>query len=111
MFVLVLCTCKEFCVSISRLKNDGSNLIQDRKYHLKSYKQCFVGKDFVDWLIARGEATNRADAIDLGKQFVEAGVISHGKLSHGLYVMNYLRGRLSSVGAFSKCMLQCCKHF
>ena len=61
------------------MRGDGSQLIQDRKYHLKAYKECFVGKEFVDWLIAKGEARSRADAVDLGKQLVDAGVISHGR--------------------------------
>ncbi len=81
---------------VYRLRSDGSNLIQDRKYHLKSYKQCFVAKDFVDWLVGRGEATNRQDAVDLGKQLVDAEVISHGKClaetaSCILLSLNYLQ--------------------
>ena len=28
--------------------------IIDRKYHSKTYKQCFVGKDCVAWFIANG---------------------------------------------------------
>lgn len=61
------------------MRGDGSQLIQDRKYHLKTYKECFVGKEFVDWLITKGEARSRADAVDLGRQLVDAGVISHGR--------------------------------
>lgn len=66
----------------TRMKGDGSQLIQDRKYHLKTYKECFVGKEFVDWLIAKGEARNRVDAVDLGKHLVEAGVIGHVVSDH-----------------------------
>ena len=51
----------------------------DRKYHLTSYKQCFVGKDFVDWLLAKGEASSRPEAIDIGRKLLEAGVFRHGE--------------------------------
>lgn len=62
-----------------RLRTDGSNLIQDRKFHLTNYKQCFIAREFVDWLITRGEASSRDEAIDIGRQLLEAGVFKHGK--------------------------------
>lgn len=73
-------------VLVFRIRSDGSSLIQDRKYHLKTYKQCFVAKDFVDWLLARGEATTRSDAVTLGKQLVDAGVICHGEITSPNYM-------------------------
>ena len=54
-------------------------MVQDRKYHLTTYKQCFIGKDFVDWLLVKGEATSRPEAIDLGRKMLEAGIFRHGK--------------------------------
>ena len=61
-----------------RIRSDGSNLIKDRKYHLATYKQVFVAREFVDWLISRGEASSRVEAVEIGKQMVEAGVFRHG---------------------------------
>jgi len=66
---------------LPRLKGDGSNLVHDRKYHLTTYKQCFIGKEFVDWLLNNGEATSRSEAIEIGKKMLEAGVFRHGKLN------------------------------
>ena len=63
-----------------RMKGDGSGLVQDRKYHLTSYKQCFIGKEFVDWMLAKGEASSRPEAIDIGRKLLEAGVFRHGML-------------------------------
>ncbi len=40
-----------------------------------------MAKDFVDWLLARGEATTRLDAVALGKQLVDTGVIGHGEIT------------------------------
>lgn len=65
---------------LHRLRGDGSNLIQDRKYHLSTFKNCFVGKEFVEWLVTRGEAPTRPDAVEIGKQLLETGVIAHGEL-------------------------------
>ena len=53
----------------------------DRKYHLTTYKQCFVGKEFVDWLVSKGEASNREAAMELGTQLLDAGVFKHGNHS------------------------------
>ena len=61
-----------------RMRGDGSNLIRDRKYHLHSYHSCFVGQEFVDWLVKKGEAQNRKEATEIGMQLVDAGVIKHG---------------------------------
>jgi hypothetical protein len=45
--------------------------IEDRKYHLKSYKDCFVGKEAVDFLISSGSANTREDAVILGLSLQE----------------------------------------
>ena len=63
----------------SRLRGDSSNLIQDRKYHLSTYKQAVIGKEFVDWLISKGEASNRQEAVEIGKELLDAGIIRHGR--------------------------------
>ena len=61
-----------------RLRGDGSNLIKDRKYHLATYKSAFVAREFVDWLISRGEASSRIEAVEIGRQLLDAGVFRHG---------------------------------
>jgi hypothetical protein len=60
-----------------RLRSDGSDLIKDRKYHLTTYKSAFVAQEFVDWLISRGETSSRIEAVDIGKQLLDAGVFRH----------------------------------
>ena len=42
--------------------------IRDRKHRLRSYKQCFVGKALVSWLLEHGYAADRAAALALGRQ-------------------------------------------
>ena len=40
--------------------------LKDRKYHLATYKQCFVGSEAVDFLVSSGIAESREDAVMLG---------------------------------------------
>ena len=40
--------------------------VKDRKYHLKKYKQCFVGREAVDFMVTSGWAKSRADAVRIG---------------------------------------------
>jgi hypothetical protein len=40
--------------------------IEDRKYRLTTYKDCFVGKEAVDFLISSGSANSREEAVTLG---------------------------------------------
>lgn len=41
--------------------------VSDQKYHLKTYKNCFVGKEAVDYLVKSGTATSREDAVQIGR--------------------------------------------
>jgi pyruvate/2-oxoglutarate dehydrogenase complex dihydrolipoamide dehydrogenase (E3) component len=41
--------------------------IADRTYRFKTYKQCFIGTEAVDYLISSGVATTRADAVRIGQ--------------------------------------------
>lgn len=69
-------------VIVYRIRSDGSSLIKDRKYHFTTYKQAFVAREFVDWLISRGEASSRIEAVDIGKQLLDAGVFKHGMFKY-----------------------------
>jgi pyruvate/2-oxoglutarate dehydrogenase complex dihydrolipoamide dehydrogenase (E3) component len=42
----------------------------DRKYHLSTYKNCFVGKEAVDFLLAKGYAGTREEAVRLGQSIM-----------------------------------------
>lgn len=41
--------------------------IKDRKYRLKTFKQCFIGTEAVDYLLETGHAQSRDDAVQLGR--------------------------------------------
>jgi len=41
--------------------------VRDRTFRLKTYKQCFVGSEAVDYLVNSGQAPSREDAVELGR--------------------------------------------
>lgn len=56
--------------------------IGDNKYHLRTYKQCFIGNKTVDTLVANGAARDRAEAVEIGNHMMELGVIQHVTKGH-----------------------------
>jgi hypothetical protein len=40
--------------------------VKDRRFHLKMYKQVFVGREAVDFLVNSGLAVSRDDAVRIG---------------------------------------------
>lgn len=41
--------------------------LEDRKYRLKTYKECFIGSEAVDYLVSSGKANSREDAVALAQ--------------------------------------------
>ena len=56
--------------------------VRDRKYHLKTWKQCFVATDLVKWLITSEYAKDESEAITLGNELVEHLHIIHVNRDH-----------------------------
>nr|DBA20024.1 TPA: hypothetical protein GDO54_015765 [Pyxicephalus adspersus] len=44
---------------------------QDHRYWLRTYPNCIVGKELVNWLIRNGQITTRAQAIAIGQALVD----------------------------------------
>ncbi|XP_074537361.1 rap guanine nucleotide exchange factor 3 isoform X1 [Halichoeres trimaculatus] len=64
--------------SIMIEKNPG--LIRDRKYHLKTYKQCCSGKELVEWLMKQNEGLQtRSQAVGIWQVLVDEGILIHVK--------------------------------
>ena len=53
-------------------------MVRDRRYHLRTYPCCFVGRELVDWLVKHGEASSRAVAVQCMCILQENGLIHHG---------------------------------
>ncbi|KAM5153160.1 rap guanine nucleotide exchange factor 4 isoform 1-T1 [Mantella aurantiaca] len=54
------------------------HMIRDRKYHLKTYRQCCVGTELVDWLIQLSSCVHsRTQAVGMWQVLLEEGVLNH----------------------------------
>jgi EAL domain-containing protein (putative c-di-GMP-specific phosphodiesterase class I) len=50
--------------------------IRDRLFNLRLYRQCFAGREAVDWLV-RHTQVSRAEALRLGRRLVALGCLKH----------------------------------
>lgn len=66
-------------VDVVRLMCDPASGIEvkNRKYHLKTYKKCFVASDAVSWMVNTLGLRTRARAEEMGQKLVEAQLIEH----------------------------------
>ena len=66
---------------IIRMRSSNGLEIKTRRYQLKLYKSCFVGKDAVDWLVSHLNVS-RSQAVAIGKKLVHKKVIHHVNDEH-----------------------------
>lgn len=59
-----------------RLRTSGGLDVRTRLHGLRSYADCFVGREAVDWLV-RHQSVDRAHAVRLGQRLMALGLISH----------------------------------
>lgn len=51
---------------VAAMRTVGGIHIKERQFHLKTYPQCFVGTEAVDWLVSHLQIS-RQDAVELGQ--------------------------------------------
>eukprot|EP00891_Asterochloris_glomerata_P006939 jgi/Astpho2/6939/Aster-x1409 len=56
--------------------------VKDRSYHFKTYRQCFVGSTAVQWLLSAGYADDAAEAVQMGNDMLNLGLLHHVKHEH-----------------------------
>jgi len=59
-----------------RMRSMGGLDIRDRVHHLRSYRQCFVAREAVDWLV-RELKLSRTEATHIGRRLVALGWVRH----------------------------------
>ncbi len=59
-----------------RLRTVGGLDVRTRLHGLRSYADCFVGREAVDWLV-RHQRVGRAEAVRLGQRLLALGLIGH----------------------------------
>nr|XP_023650355.1 phosphatidylinositol 3,4,5-trisphosphate-dependent Rac exchanger 2 protein [Paramormyrops kingsleyae] len=57
------------------------HLIKDRKRKLTTFPKCFLGSEFVSWLMEIGETDNLEEGVHLGQALLENGIVHHGEAS------------------------------
>ncbi|XP_056363683.1 DEP domain-containing mTOR-interacting protein-like isoform X1 [Oenanthe melanoleuca] len=60
-----------------RLRLHDGKLVKDRRYHLRTYPNCFVAKELTDWLVEHKEAPDRETAIRLLQKLMDHYIIHH----------------------------------
>ncbi|MEM8805250.1 MAG: mechanosensitive ion channel protein [Cyanobacteria bacterium P01_G01_bin.38] len=61
---------------VAAMRTVGGIQIKDRQFRLKSYHQCFVGSEAVDWLVADLDISRQA-AVRIGQRLIDEGWIHH----------------------------------
>lgn len=57
------------------LSGTSGILLQTHRYRLRSYSNCFLGTEIVDWLISQHKASTRTQASSLCQALLEAGYL------------------------------------
>ncbi|XP_052002845.1 DEP domain-containing mTOR-interacting protein-like isoform X3 [Xyrauchen texanus] len=60
-----------------RLRLHESKVIKDRRHHLRTYPNCFVAKEIIDWLIEHKETSDRDTAIKIMQKLLDQSIIHH----------------------------------
>jgi len=59
--------------------------IKNRKVKLKTYKNCFLGKDMVNWLCEKNIAEDRHSATLIGQKFIDLKYMKHAGEENGIF--------------------------
>ncbi|XP_041638575.1 DEP domain-containing mTOR-interacting protein [Cheilinus undulatus] len=60
-----------------RLRLHDGKLIKDRRYHLRTYPNCFVAQELIDWLVSHKEAPERETAVCLMQHLMDHDIVHH----------------------------------
>ena len=72
----------------TQMRNDPQ-LVRDRRYHARLYRNCMVGRKACTWLAERGFAQTLEDAVKIGNKMIEIGLLRHVTSAHA-FKNNYL---------------------
>lgn len=76
------------CLPPSRLRLHEGKVIKDRRHHLRTYPNCFVAKELIDWLIEHKEASERDTAIKIMQKLLDQSIIHHGEAARSWRVIS-----------------------
>eukprot|EP01100_Stratorugosa_tubuloviscum_P007684 TRINITY_DN3171_c2_g1_i1.p1 TRINITY_DN3171_c2_g1~~TRINITY_DN3171_c2_g1_i1.p1 ORF type:complete len:568 (-),score=220.56 TRINITY_DN3171_c2_g1_i1:26-1708(-) len=63
---------------ITRMRDPALGIqSRDRTYHMRTYKDCFIGSELVDWMMVSLPISQRSEAVIIGKKIREFGYLLH----------------------------------
>ncbi|RUS85163.1 hypothetical protein EGW08_007067, partial [Elysia chlorotica] len=65
-----------------RVQMTEDSQVRDRRYHLRKYRKCVIGREAVDWLLKRYHVQSRDEAVRAMKILQENGLIRHGSYNY-----------------------------
>jgi hypothetical protein len=68
-------------VAQGRARLAGGVDVRDRRWRLRLYPRCFVGREAVDWIVQH-EGVSRAKAVRIGRRLVALGLMAHVVAEH-----------------------------
>ncbi|XP_034023166.1 DEP domain-containing mTOR-interacting protein [Thalassophryne amazonica] len=60
-----------------RIRLHDGKLIKDRRYHLRTYPNCFVAEELIAWLVSHKEAPDRGTAVSLMQHLMDHDIVHH----------------------------------
>ncbi|XP_071773568.1 DEP domain-containing mTOR-interacting protein isoform X1 [Centroberyx gerrardi] len=60
-----------------RLRLHDGKLVKERRYHLRTYPNCFVAQELIDWLVGHKEAPDRPTAVCLLQHLMDHDIVHH----------------------------------
>ncbi|XP_030634455.1 DEP domain-containing mTOR-interacting protein [Chanos chanos] len=60
-----------------RMRLHDGKLIKDRRYHLRTYPNCFLAQELIDWLISHKEVPDRDTAVQLMQHLMDNDIVHH----------------------------------
>ncbi|XP_043209470.1 integral membrane protein GPR155-like [Amphibalanus amphitrite] len=57
-------------------------LVTDKRFRLKLFRHVFTGQEMVEWLLRRGLAADRTEAVKYGRRLVDGRVVRHLRQQH-----------------------------
>lgn len=75
--------------------------VKDRRYHLKKYKQCFIGEEAVHQMLMFAMVSSESQALTLGNVMMEEGLLSHVCEEHA-FENNHIFYKFNDNAAFEQ---------
>lgn len=61
---------------VAAMRNVGGVQIKEREFRLKTYSQCFIGSEAVDWMVSYLDISRR-EAVQIGQRLIDEDWIHH----------------------------------